>query len=210
MERKLILASASPRRLALLADIGVVPNEVAPADIDETLGKGELPRNAALRLACEKGAFVAAQRPESLVLSADTIVALGRRVLPKAETEDEVRLCLKLLSGRRHRVYTGVALYVPGGKRIEKLCESVVLFKRLSLHEIEAYVVSGEGIGKAGAYGIQGKAASMIRFISGSYSNIVGLPLYEVAQMLVMAQNANKSAQLLCHAREGGHPGSFD
>lgn len=182
-----ILASASPRRLSLLADIGIAPDKVLPADVDETSRKGEKPRAMAARLAAEKGAAVAAQNPEAFVLSADTVVAVGRRVLPKAETADDVRRCLSLMAGRRHKVYTGVALYLPDGKKREKLCESAVTFKRLDAAEIEAYVASGEGIGKAGGYAIQGRAAALIRFISGSYSNIVGLPLFEVAQMLARA-----------------------
>lgn len=179
-----ILASASPRRLDLLAHIGVTPDRVLPADIDETPHKGEVPRALAVRLAAEKGAVIAAQEANALVLSADTVVGCGRRILPKAETEEEVRFCLSLLSGRRHHVTTGVALYFPDGQKVEKLCDSTVIFNRLSSQEIEAYVASGEGIGKAGGYAIQGRAAGFIRFISGSYSNIVGLPLFEVSQML--------------------------
>lgn len=181
---KLILASASPRRLALLADIGIVPDEIAPADIDETPRVGETPRAACLRLAVEKGAVVAAGKPGAFVLAADTIVAVGRRFLPKAETKEEVRAFLSLLSGRRHRVYTGVALYAPGQRVVTRVSESAVAFKRLEAAEIESYVASDEGIGKAGGYAIQGRAAGLIRWIGGSYSGIVGLPLYEVAQML--------------------------
>ncbi len=184
---KLVLASASPRRLALLRDIGAVPDEVVPADIAEILEKGERPCDQAARLALRKGEVVAAQKPESLVLSADTVVALGRRVLPKAQSAEDVRRFLGLLSGRRHRVYTAVALYLPDGRVLEKLCESVVTFKKLTSGEIEAYAASGEGIGKAGGYAIQGRAAALIRFLSGSYSNVVGLPLYETAQMLARA-----------------------
>ncbi len=183
----LLLASASPRRLALLSDIGVTPDRIIPADVDETPRKGELPRVMALRLAAEKGAVVAAANPEALVLAADTVVAVGRRVLPKAKTAEDVRKCLDLMSGRRHRVYTGVALYLPGGGKIERLSESVVTFKRLDEPEKEAYIASGEGIGKAGGYAIQGRAACLIRTISGSYSGIVGLPLFDVAQMLSRA-----------------------
>lgn len=182
-----ILASASPRRVALLADIGVKPDQIAPADIDETPRKGEKPRAAALRLALEKGAAVAARNPEALVLAADTIVAVGRRFLPKAETDDDVRACLRLLSGRRHRVFTGVALYAPGRGSWTKISESAVTFKPLQADEIDAYVASREGIGKAGGYAIQGRAAALIRAMAGSYSGIVGLPLYEVAQLLARA-----------------------
>jgi len=178
-----ILASASPRRLALLADIGLVPSQVLPADLDETPLPCERPSTLALRLALAKGKAIACTEPEALVLSADTVVGVGRRILPKAETPEEVAACLKLMSGRRHRVYTGVALYGPGGFVAHKLCESTVTFKRLTPEEIAAYVLSGEGLGKAGGYAIQGRAATAIRAISGSYSNIVGLPLYEVAQL---------------------------
>ncbi|MDD3182707.1 MAG: Maf family nucleotide pyrophosphatase [Alphaproteobacteria bacterium] len=179
-----ILASASPRRLALLADIGVVPDQVVAADIDETPRRGELPRPMAVRLAFEKGQRVAQVHPQAVVLSADTVVACGRRVLSKAETVEDVRQCLQLMAGRRHHVLTAVALFLPDGRVLQKLCDSVVRFKRLTSPEIEAYVVSGEGIGKAGGYAIQGRAARLICSISGSYSGIVGLPLYETGQML--------------------------
>lgn len=183
MQYPFILASASPRRLALLADIGLVPDQVLPADIDETPRHGELPRQMAARLAREKGEAIVARCPGSFVLSADTVVAVGRRSLPKAETQKDVSRFLGLLSGRRHRVFTGVTLWGPDGKSRERLSESVVSFKRLTVEEIEAYAACGEGIGKAGGYAIQGRAAASIRSISGSYSNIVGLPLFEVAQM---------------------------
>jgi septum formation protein len=179
-----ILASSSPRRLALLKDIGIAPDKVIAADIDETPKPKELPRQLALRLAREKLNSVAAKEPKAYVLAADTVVAVGRRILPKADTPDEVRRCLKIMSGRRHHVYTGVALRTPDGKILERLADSTVIFHRLSPDDIEAYAACGEGIGKAGGYAIQGRAAALIRFISGSYSNIVGLPLFEVAQML--------------------------
>ncbi len=179
-----ILASSSPRRLALLAGIGVTPDKVLPAACDETPCKGELPLDLALRLAAKKGAVVAAQEPKAWVLSADTVVGCGRRILPKAETQQDVSDCLSLLSGRRHQVITGVALYLPTGEKIEKRCKSIVTFKRLSLSTIESYVSSGEGIGKAGGYAIQGCAACFVRFLAGSHSNVVGLPLFEVGQML--------------------------
>ena len=179
-----ILASSSPRRLALLSDIGLQPHKVIPADLDETPKKKELPRALAKRLAAKKMHHVAASEPKAYVLAADTVVACGRRHLPKAETASEVRDCLKLLSGRRHHVYTGVALRNPEGKIIERVVDSTVIFRVLTESDIEAYVGSGEGLGKAGGYAIQGIAASYVRFISGSYSNIVGLPLFEVAQML--------------------------
>jgi len=179
-----ILASASPRRSALLRDIGITPDKIIAADIDETPKPRELPRQLAKRLASEKLKAVAAREEAALILAADTVVACGRRLLPKAETADEVRECLQLLSGRRHHVYTGVAIRTPAGKIIERMADSTVIFQRMMPKDIEDYVVSGEGIGKAGGYAIQGRAAAFIRFISGSYSNIVGLPLFEVAQML--------------------------
>ncbi|HBM90450.1 MAG TPA: septum formation protein Maf [Rhodospirillaceae bacterium] len=184
MTKSFILASSSPRRLALLASIDVVPDSVLPAACDETPRKEEKPFDLAVRLAAEKGAVVAAQKPNAWILSADTVVGCGRRILPKAETQQDVRSCLSLLSGRRHHVMTGVALYLPTGEKIEKCCKSVVTFKRLSSSEIESYVSSGEGIGKAGGYAIQGRAACFVRFLAGSYSNVVGLPLFEVGQML--------------------------
>lgn len=179
-----ILASASPRRVALLKEIGIAPDKVMPAAIDETHPAGELPRQGAQRLAREKLRIVAAKEPKAFVLAADTIVACGRRILPKAETAEDVRMCLRLLSGRRHRVYTGVALRTPDGKILERITESIVTFRQLSSREIDVYAACGEGIGKTGGYAIQGRASAYIRFISGSYSNIVGLPLFEVAQML--------------------------
>ncbi len=181
---RLILASASPRRLALLAQIGVVPDAVRAADLDETPAKGELPRAHALRLAREKAASIAATEAGGLVLAADTVVARGRRILPKAETDAEVRACLALLSGRAHRVYTAVALVVPGGAMHERVSETRVAFKRLSSAEIDAYLASGEGRGKAGGYAIQGHAAAFVRLLTGSYSGVVGLPLFEVASLL--------------------------
>jgi septum formation protein len=177
---RLILASASPRRLALLAQIGITPDEVIAADIDETPLKKETPRALALRLARTKAEAVKA---EGRVLAADTVVAVGRRVLPKAETESEARECLALLSGRGHRVYTGVALRRAGDTRA-RLVETRVTFKVLSPAEIETYIASGEWKGKAGGYGVQGLASRYITNIVGSYSNIVGLPLYETANLL--------------------------
>jgi septum formation protein len=179
-----ILASSSPRRLALLGDIGVTPDQIIAAAIDETPRSCELPRRLAERLAREKLQAVAARNPDAFILAADTVVACGRRILPKAETPDEVRECLKLLYGRRHHVTTGVALRTPAGKTIGRVADSTVIFVRLSPRDIDEYVTGGEGIGKAGGYAIQGRAAALIRFISGSYSNIVGLPLFEVGQML--------------------------
>lgn len=178
----LALASASPRRLALLAQIGITPERVISTDIDETPQRHEQPRLYAQRLA--RGKADAADAADCLVLAADTVVAAGRRILGKPETPDAVRACLTLLSGRRHRVITAVVLRDPTGRTTERSVESVVTFARLSEPQIAAYVSSGEGIGKAGGYAIQGLAASFIRFISGSYSNVVGLPLFETAQLL--------------------------
>jgi len=182
---RLVLASASPRRLQLLAQIGVTPDQVISTDIDETPLKGETPRLLALRLARAKAEAVKADG--ALVLAADTVVAVGRRILPKAETEAEARDCLALLSGRTHRVFTGVALCRrdAGGPLLRtRLVETRVTLKRLSSNEIEAYIASGEWKGKAGGYGVQGLAARYITHIVGSYSSIVGLPLYETANLL--------------------------
>jgi septum formation protein len=180
----LVLASASPRRLDLLRQIGIEPAAIDPADIDETPRRGELPGPHARRLAREKAEAVAARRPDALVLAADTVVAVGRRILPKAETEAEARDCLDLLSGRRHRVHGGVALALPDGRRLERLVETSVAIKRLDASELEAYLATGEWRGKAGGYAIQGRAATLVRWMEGSYSNVVGLPLHEVAGLL--------------------------
>ena len=178
---RLVLASASPRRLALLAQIGVTPDEVVAADIDETPLKGEPPRLLALRLARAKAEAVTVDG--ALVLAADTVVAVGRRMLPKAETEAQARDCLALLSGRSHRVLTSVALKSGDGVRT-RLAEARVGFKRLSDAEIDSYIASGEWRGKAGGYAIQGHAARYVTAIVGSYTAIVGLPLYETANLL--------------------------
>jgi septum formation protein len=180
----LVLASASPRRLELLRQIGIVPDQVDPADIDETPLPDELPPAHALRLAREKALRVAPRHVGAYVLAADTVIACGRRILPKPRDEATARRCLELLSGRRHRVHSGVALVDPDGKMALRRVESHVGFKRLSAEEMAAYLASGEWFEKAGGYAIQGRAAAMVRFISGSYSNVVGLPLYETAQLL--------------------------
>ena len=179
---RLVLASASPRRLALLAQIGITPDRVHPTEIDETPLPREIPRLHAERLARAKAD--AADAPGCFVLAADTVVAAGRRILPKAETEAHARACLILLSGRRHRVMTAVVLRAPDGRRAQRLVESVVGLMRLTPGQTRAYLESGEWQGKAGGYAIQGHAASFIRFLSGSYSNVVGLPLFETAQLL--------------------------
>jgi septum formation protein len=180
----LILASSSPRRLELLKQIGIVPDKVIPADIDETPLKTELPASYASRIAAEKAQKVKQGNENHIILSADTVVALGRRILPKAETEEQARECLALLSGRRHKVLTGVSVIPPDGHQKTILTSSVVRFKRLSGPEIDAYLATGEWKGKAGGYAIQGQAAILIPYISGSYSSIVGLPLYETAHLL--------------------------
>ena len=184
---RLILASASPRRLDLLARIDVAPDEVVAADIDESVPAGELPRIHALRLAREKAGAVAALRPNDLVLAADTVVAVGRRILPKVEDEDTLRACMKMLSGRRHRVLTGVALAIPGQPTRSRLVETMIAMKRLSPDEIDYYASHGEWRGKAGGYALQGYGEVYVRHIAGSYSNVVGLPLAETRVLLKSA-----------------------
>ena len=174
----LILASASPRRRDILAQIGLVPDHIAAADLDETPLKDETPAQLALRLAVSKAQAVAAVTP-GYVLAADTVVCVGRRVLDKAETEADVAGCLKLLSGRGHRVYTGVAVINPASKLSSRLVESRLTFKRLSAADIAAYLACGEGIGKAGGYAIQGLAGAYVTQLVGSYTGVMGLPLYE-------------------------------
>ena len=181
----LILASASPRRRELIARLGVTPDAVAPADIDETPAKGELPRDYAKRMAREKAH--AAASPDGFVLAGDTVVAAGRRILPKAEDEATARKCLELLSGRRHRVLSAIALRAPDGTLRERLSETIVQFKRLSPEEIDAYIASGEWDGKAGGYAIQGIAEGLISRIQGSHSGVVGLPLFETRALLKAA-----------------------
>ena len=184
---RLILASASPRRIDLLARIGVVPDAVVPADIDESVPKAELPRDHALRLAREKAEAIARRHPDSLVLAADTVVAVGRRILPKAEDEATLRACMRLLSGRRHRVLTGVALATPGRPLRTRLVETTIAMKRLSEEEIDFYAAHGEWRGKAGGYALQGYGEVYVRHIAGSYSNVVGLPLAETRTLLKSA-----------------------
>ncbi|HXC54128.1 MAG TPA: nucleoside triphosphate pyrophosphatase [Rhizomicrobium sp.] len=187
-----MLASESPRRKALLAQIGIVPDAVAPAAIDESIHRQETPRRYALRLATEKARAVAARwtGAPALFLAADTTVVCGRRLLHKAESDDAVRACLKKLSGRRHTVITGIAALGPGDKLRTRLCETKLAFVRLGDDDIESYVRCGEGLGKAGGYAVQGRAEIFIRHIGGSYSNVVGLPLRETISLL----------------RAGGHP----
>ena len=179
MSAPLVLASESPRRLALLAQAGITPDAVRPAAIDETVRKSELPRAHAQRLAAEKARKAQSEwngKP-AFILAADAVVAVGRRILPKAKNDDEVRACLKLLSGRRHQVITAVAVVTPDGTLRLRLAQTRVSLLKLSEGQITAYVDCREGVGKAGGYAIQGRAEALIKEISGSYSNVVGLPL---------------------------------
>lgn len=180
----LVLASASPRRLDLLAQVGVAPDRVDPADIDETPLRDETPRRHALRLAIEKARAVASRSPGAIVLAADTVVAVGRRILPKAETPEQAAYCLKLLSGRNHNVLTGVAAIAPDGREASRLVETRVQFKHLSDQEQVDYLAGGEWNGKAGGYGVQGVAGGFIIDLHGSYTSVVGLPLYETLNLL--------------------------
>ncbi|WP_027442769.1 Maf family protein [Erythrobacter cryptus] len=180
----LTLASASPRRRELLARLGLVPDAIAPAAIDETPMKGERPRAYALRMGLEKAEAVCAP---GFVLAGDTVVAVGRRILPKAESEAEARACLALMSGRRHQVFSSVVLRGPDGSCRARVSETVVRFKRLTDQEIAAYLASGEWRGKAGGYAIQGSAEGLIQWIRGSHSGVMGLPLYETRALLKAA-----------------------
>lgn len=182
---KLVLASASPRRRELIARLGLAPDAIAPADIDETPRKGELPREYAWRMAREKADAAAVD--DSFVLAGDTVVAVGRRILPKAENEATARSCLKIISGRRHRVLSAISMRAPDGTFRDRLSETVVLFKRLEPQEIDAYIAGGEWEGKAGGYAIQGQAEGLVKRIQGSHSAVVGLPLYETRTLLKAA-----------------------
>lgn len=187
--QKLVLASGSPRRIELLQQAGIEPDRLFPADLDETPLRAEHPRSLAKRLSrvkAEKAQEGLARDGETdaFILAADTVVAVGRRILPKAELVDEASNCLRLLSGRTHRVYTGVCLITPSGKLRQRLVETRVRFKRLSREELESYLASGEWRGKAGGYGIQGLAGTFVVKMVGSYTNVVGLPLYETVGLL--------------------------
>ncbi len=182
--QRLVLASASPRRLDLLRQIGLEPDAVEAAEVDESPLKDETPRRLATRLAMAKAEKVAAAHTDSHILGADTVVAVGRRVLPKAETDAEVRECLELLSGRAHRVLTGLCVIAPDSRRAQRLVESRLHFKRLTTAEIDGYVACGEGLGKAGGYAIQGRGGAFVIALQGSYSGVVGLPVYEAANLL--------------------------
>jgi septum formation protein len=186
----LILASASPRRLQLLEQIGVTPDQMIPSDIDETPQRLEAPRSLATRLAREKAEAAAkvlrarGEEANALILAADTVVAVGRRILPKPELVDEAAACLRLLSGRAHKVFTGICVITPKNVRRERLVETRVRFKRLSRDDFEAYLATGEWRGKAGGYAIQGKAGAFVLKVVGSPSNVVGLPLHETLNLL--------------------------
>lgn len=180
----LILASASPRRLALLKQIHIVPDLIIASDIDESVRKNELPRDYVRRVALTKAHAITAQHPNARILAADTVVACGTRILPKAEDETTARMCLKTLSNRRHIVMTSVVLFAPDKAYQQKIVTTRIRFMPLSPADIDAYIASGEWMGKAGGYAIQGIAESFISLMRGSYSNVVGLPLYETAQML--------------------------
>lgn len=180
----LVLASASPRRRELLARIGVVPDAVDPADLDETPRKGELGPAFAVRMASEKAALVAARHPGAVVLGADTVVAAGRRLLPKANNEEEARTCLTLLAGRRHQVLTALTVIDGTGTARHRLSTTTLAFKPLTPAEIASYLATGEWRGKAGGYAIQGHAEAYVRFLHGSHSGVVGLPLAETRALL--------------------------
>lgn len=179
-----ILASSSPRRQELLASIGLIPHKIISPDVDETPLKGEDIREYVKRIAQLKARTVHAQMPEAYVLGADTIVEMGRKIILKPQDAEDARRILEKLSGRRHRVYTGICAFSPKGQEVCRIVMTRVSFKRFSAEDIDDYIASGEWDGKAGAYGIQGKAAKFIKFISGSYTNIVGLPLYETDCLL--------------------------
>jgi septum formation protein len=180
----LILASASPRRRDLLAQIGIVPDGIAAADLDESPKDGETPRQLAQRLAADKARAVAATHADAYVLAADTVVCVGRRVLDKALTGDDVRACLTLMSGRGHRVYTGIALVAPGGRLSSRVVETRLTFKFLTPRDIADYLACGEGIGKAGGYALQGQAGAFVTNLVGSYTSVIGLPVYETRCLL--------------------------
>lgn len=184
MKNKLVLASASPRRVELLAQLGIVPDAIHPTDIDETPIKGETPKDMVLRLAIAKAQASAAVHAGAFVLAADTTVALGRRIIGKADDAAHAREILSLLSGRSHRVWGGIALVTPQGKCISRAVCTRVVFKRLSIAELDGYIASGEWQGKAGAYGIQGRAGGFVLSNNGSYGNIVGLSLCDTLAML--------------------------
>jgi septum formation protein len=180
----LILASSSPRRLALLEQVHIIPDQIISPDIDETPEEGEIPKNLVKRLAIEKALMVSENNKDSFILAGDTIVVCGRKIIGKAENEKELKNHLRLLSGRRHKVLSGIAVVDPNGNVRSKVCETIIKFKRLTRKEVQEYIQSKEWENKAGGYGIQGYADCFIKFIRGSYSNVVGLPLYDTMQLL--------------------------
>ncbi len=185
---ELILASSSPRRVELLAQIGITPDKIIPADIDETPIKGELPKDLAVRLARDKAEKIAEQHPGAIVIGADTVVASGRRDLGKPEDADDARRMLALLSGRRHKVFGGLCVIDASGKIRTRLCETIVGFRHLNKTDVEEYIASGEWNGKAGGYALQGLASTYVHFLSGAaHSNVIGLSLYDISQMLKTA-----------------------
>jgi len=181
---QLVLASASPRRLELLGRLGIKPARVVATDIDESPLRGERPRAHAVRLAAEKARAASHSAPDAIILAGDTVVGAGARILPKAEDEATARECLTLLSGRRHRVFSAIAVVTPDGRMREALSETIVRFKRLSEQELEDYLAAGEWCGKAGGYAIQGSAEGFCDWLSGSHSGVVGLPLFETRRLL--------------------------
>ncbi|MCE3232386.1 MAG: nucleotide-binding protein implicated in inhibition of septum formation [Rickettsiaceae bacterium] len=181
---KLILASASPRRKELLQQIGIIPDAIDAANIDETPTKKELPRVYATRIAGEKAHAIAKKYPDSFILAADTVVTCGRSILPKAENEAEVRHCLEVLSGKQHSVITAICVIAPDERKSERIITTKVKFKLLSKTDVELYIKSGEGVGKAGGYAIQGQAGGFVKAINGSYTGVVGLPLFETKNIL--------------------------
>lgn len=181
---RLILASASPRRVALLEQIGIEPDTIAPADIDESIHKGEKPTEYAQRVTEEKARAIAQLHPDCYILSGDSVVALGRRVLPKAETREDAEFCWRHLPGRRHTVYTAVGLILPNGAYTHKLASTKVAMRQITSTERNWYLDSGEWQGKAGGYAIQGRAAAFIRDTLGNSSTVIGFPLYEIANLL--------------------------
>ncbi|MDO8295335.1 MAG: nucleoside triphosphate pyrophosphatase [Caulobacter sp.] len=180
----LVLASASPRRLELLRQVGIEPDHVDPADIDETPGRDETPRRLALRLARQKTAVVVARHPRAFVLGADTLVAVGRRILNKPEDESEARAMLALLSGRAHKVLTGLVVVAPDGRTAERVVETRVRFKRLSGQETDAFIAAGDWRDAAGGYKIHQRAGAFVTDLQGSYTSVVGLPLHETVSLL--------------------------
>lgn len=187
MPLPLILASASPNRVALLSHIGIIPDQIIPADIDETEHPRELPHQVAKRLAYSKAAKVASLVDKGYIIGADTVAAVGRRILPKALDDNMVRECIKMLSGRRHRIYSGITIIKKSKDMFlerHKIVQTVLKFKRMTDSEIDSYVKSGEGINKAGGYAIQGLVQAYVEYIGGSFSNVVGLPLCEFRNMM--------------------------